>query len=106
MSPNSQRAARRRGVRAAASQAAPLPNHLQEMIALLRGLVRRAAIQTEDVEDLDDLLKVIATVGRAGSQLAGMLKAAQELEPGEDLAAEINATLAEVIRELGDQPQG
>jgi len=87
----------------AALPPAPSAESLQGEIAMLREVMRRANRRLEEIDGLDDLLRLMENLGKAATRLAGLLKAERQLGGHEDLTQSLHHALAEVIRELGGE---
>jgi hypothetical protein len=75
---------------------------LDSEIALLRVVTRRLLQLANDIEDLDDMIKITGTVGICATRLASLLKTRKILGGGEDtdITAALSQALNDVIKEL------
>lgn len=93
----------RRVERSGANQAS-LPADLEAEIEMLRGLMRQVDAAARGDKPLSELLHVLDMIGKSGTRLATLLKAQRDLAESPDIATAINDALAEVIRDLGEEP--
>jgi hypothetical protein len=78
----------------------PLENGLEDEIRMIRLIIRRVLNLADEGRSLDEVLKVLDTVGRASTRLAGLLKAADALDKKQGLAAALSQAISEVTEEL------
>ena len=73
---------------------------LEDEIRMLRQLLRKVAVQAEEVQELAGLLKVGETVGKGDTRLAVLLKAQRALGEGQAFSQTLDQELAEVLQEM------
>ena len=84
------------------------PFGLVDEIAMLRSVMKLVEEHAQKGnDDLNDLVKILDTLGQASTRLCTLLKTDRQLSTqGSDAARALNDALTEVIRELGvEQPQ-
>jgi hypothetical protein len=78
-------------------------NNLEEEIEMLRKAVRQSFQLCQEVEDPQEKLRLLGTLGATASRLANLVKIQHQLNQGKGTEMDelIKAALDEVARELG-----
>ncbi|MEA4907160.1 MAG: hypothetical protein GYA17_03585 [Chloroflexi bacterium] len=96
---------RRRSARRSPADS-PVPQGLRDEIAMLRTFIRRVHALSEDGRSVDELLRILASVGQASTRLANLLRAERDLGSTQDLSQALNEALEQVIRAMADEAGG
>lgn len=68
---------------------------------MLRSMMRRAAALADESCSLDEILKLLDTLSKASTRLAGLIKAEQQFAGNEhDFGSALNQAIGEVLNEL------
>jgi len=87
-----------------AAQPCP-PLGLGDEIATLRNVMKLVEEHAQKGDDLDDLVKILNTLGQASTRLCTLLKTDRQLSnQSSSVAKALNDALAEVIREMDPGP--
>ena len=73
---------------------------LQDEIRMLRLIIRRVMNLADEGRSLGEVLHVLDTVGRASTRLAGLLKAANELDKKAGLQEALSQALSEITKDF------
>jgi hypothetical protein len=102
-------AGRRRG-KIPAGQSKPVPaaeaGSLQEEIVMLRTFMRLIENMVDEGKPLGELLRMLDTLGRSSTRLAGLLRAQRELSEDKGFGTVFNQAISEVIQELEGDKSG
>ncbi|MDR3575353.1 MAG: hypothetical protein P4L50_15945 [Anaerolineaceae bacterium] len=94
------RVGRRRRVEAAAAVGIE-PVELEDEIRIMRSIMRRVLSLADEGLSLEEVMKVLDTIGMASTRIANLLRQQKLLGTGNgDVAAALSLALSEVTREL------
>lgn len=81
------------------------PQGLKDEIALMRVIIRRAMVLSEEGRAPAEVMEALDKVGMAAQRLANMLRTQKTLEgESSDVGAALNRALSEVVKEMGIKP--
>jgi len=87
------------------SQPCP-PLGLGDEIDMLRNVMKLVESHAQKGAKLEELTKILDTLGQASTRLCTLLKTDRQLlDRSSDTAAALNQALAEVLREMGAEPK-
>ena len=75
---------------------------VQDEIAMLRVFIRRVFTLGDGIEDMDEAVRLLDTLGLSATRLANLVKTQKLLNNDQsEIAQDISQAIAEVIKEMG-----